>query len=193
MTFDEEHGRMWRPGDDEIRLVAGGLPIPWRFDWRSFLLGIGVVVFVIILAVVMLSFGSGAPPSATENETPTIVFYRADKNAMLWRCECLPPPEEPIHLGGVDTGIYGYGTEGAEEMNRIGMIAGGHEFVRCTPVEDKMPLVTFKVQDPDKFCLYHDHEVEESRVYIGLEEHGPICAEAAEELAGPLVLEGTDE
>jgi hypothetical protein len=112
---------------------------------------------------------------------------------MLWRCECLPPPEEPIHLGGVDTGIYGYGTEGAEEMNRIGMIAGGHEFVRCTPVEDKMPLVTFKVQDPDKFCLYHDHEVEESRVYIGLEEHGPICAEAAEELAGPLVLEGTDE
>jgi hypothetical protein len=26
-----------------------------------------------------------------------------------------------------------------------------------------------------------------------LEEHGPICAEAAEELAGPLVLEGTDE
>jgi hypothetical protein len=167
MTFDEEHGRMWRPGDDEIRLVAGGLPIPWRFDWRSFLLGIGAAVFVIILAVVMLSFGSGAPPSATENETPTIVFYRADKNAMLWRCECLPPPEEPIHLGGVDTGIYGYGTEGAEEM--------------------------FKVQDPDKFCLYHDHEVEESRVYIGLEEHGPICAEAAEELAGPLVLEGTDE
>lgn len=64
--------------------------------------------------------------------------------------------------------------------NRLAMV--------CRLTEDEEPSVSFKVHDPDNFCFYHDHEVE-SRVYVGLEEYGPICAEAVEELNGPLVLE----
>lgn len=182
----------------------------FHFHWQSYLLGIGTVVFVIVLAWIMVSWGFQdyqyalvkLPPEepmnwtaenvTDEGEAPPIEFLRRDEDATLWRCVCMPPTEEPIHLGGFDTGIGIYGTDSEDdEPDRLAFIAGGHEFVRCTPVEDQMPLVTFKVQDHDKFCFYHDHEVEESRVYVGLEGHGHICAEAAEELTGPLELKPT--
>jgi hypothetical protein len=146
--MDEQYGEDTRP---DLRRMAGEA---WaagqkalRFDWRSYLLGIGTVIAVIILAAIMVGWGFRAQPESepmnwtaenvtAEGEAPPIEFVRRDEDATLWRCVCLPPPEEPIALGGVDTGIYGYGTEGAEEMNRIGLVAGGHEFVRCVPLEE---------------------------------------------------------
>jgi hypothetical protein len=107
--------------------------MPDLHDW------IGRLLIVLILAIGALGIAAewlGAENVTDSGEAPPIEFYQPDEDATLWRCVCLPPPEEPIALGGVDTGIYGYGTEGAEEMNRIGLVAGGHEFVRCVPLEE---------------------------------------------------------
>jgi hypothetical protein len=111
--------------------------MPDLHDW------IGRLLIVLILAIGALGIAAewldyreqqaddgmawtGAENVTDSGEAPPIEFYQPDEDATL----------EPIALGGVDTGIYGYGTEGAEEMNRIGLVAGGHEFVRCVPLEE---------------------------------------------------------
>ena len=216
MPFDEDDGRIWRPGVEEPKFSGGGVTrLRWHFDWRSYLLGIATVFGVILLAVFLVAIPlsereavvsdpadwvSVAGPSleggtlsysdhVPNDVSPRINFYQRDEDAKPWKCICLPPPEGPIYITGINagTGIYGFGGPDSDEVDSLGFIAGGHEFIRCTLVEDEMPDITFKVHDPDNYCFYHDHEAE-SRVYVGLEEHGPICAEAAEELAGPLEL-----
>jgi hypothetical protein len=63
MSIDEDDGRIWQPGHDEIRLVAGGLPLGWRYDWRSrlawFLLGfVAGVVSSAVLALLVIHSAS---------------------------------------------------------------------------------------------------------------------------------------
>ena len=170
----------------------------WRFDWRSCLIGVGAVFLVIIVAALMVNFGiepdpqhepmawTGAENVTDEGESPGIEF-QVMSYGELWHCVC-PSPSSFVYISGINTGTA-YVPESTELLT---FIAGGEEIVRCTPMEDEMPDVTFKVHDPNNFCFYHDHEIE-SRVYVGLEEYGPICEEAAEELSGPLVLEEADE
>jgi hypothetical protein len=95
--------------------------------------------------------------------------------------ECLEGEPPTLTFDEGDSGIYQAGPR------QLTFIAGGEEIIRCIALTEHPPHYMIKVYDPDEFCFYHDHEAE-ARVYVGLEEYGPICAEAAEELAGPLEI-----
>ncbi len=126
MSFDEDDGRIWRPGVDELRFVAGGsLKLRWRFDWRSFLFGIAAVIVVIVVAAVVVSFGTSTEPPAISEEPPPLAFnLDAGK---LWQCIC-PQVSSFVMIDRINSGI-------SPTDDVLTFIAGGEEIVRCTPLE----------------------------------------------------------
>jgi hypothetical protein len=81
--------------------------MPDLHDW------IGRLLIVLILAIGALGIAAewldyreqqaddgmawtGAENVTDSGEAPPIEFYQPDEDATLWRCVCLPPPEEPI-------------------------------------------------------------------------------------------------